>query len=133
MREQKGITLIALVVTIIVLLILAGVSIAMLTGDNGLLTKAEEAEEAGKYGALIASVNTELAALQIDVLAGRTVDESKLKDAIEVNSAEEKVTVTKAKNVDDEDVITVASVKTEAMESATLNTKTGVLVPAKAK
>ena len=33
-RKQKGITLIALVITIIVLLILAGVSIAMLTGQN---------------------------------------------------------------------------------------------------
>ena len=33
--KQKGITLIALVITIIVLLILAGVSIATLTGDNG--------------------------------------------------------------------------------------------------
>ena len=36
-EKQKGITLIALVITIIVLLILAGVSIAMLTGDNGCL------------------------------------------------------------------------------------------------
>ena len=35
-NKQKGITLIALVVTIIVLLILAGVSISMLTGDNGI-------------------------------------------------------------------------------------------------
>ena len=33
--NQKGITLIALVITIIVLLILAGVTIAMLTGENG--------------------------------------------------------------------------------------------------
>lgn len=41
--EQKGITLIALIVTIIVLLILAGVTIATLTGDNGILTKAAEA------------------------------------------------------------------------------------------
>ena len=40
MRNQRGITLIALVITIIVLLILAGVSIAMLTGDNGILKKA---------------------------------------------------------------------------------------------
>ena len=39
----KGITLIALVITIIVLLILAGVTIATLTGDNGILTKAQEA------------------------------------------------------------------------------------------
>lgn len=46
MKNQKGITLIALVITIIVLLILAGVSIAMLTGDNGILTKAGNAKEA---------------------------------------------------------------------------------------
>ena len=44
MRNQKGITLIALVITIIVLLILAGVSIAMLTGSNGVLTKATTAK-----------------------------------------------------------------------------------------
>lgn len=45
MKEQKGITLIALVITIIVLLILAGVSIAMLTGSNGVLTKATTAKD----------------------------------------------------------------------------------------
>ena len=39
MTKQRGITLIALVITIIVLLILAGVSIAMLTGQNGILTR----------------------------------------------------------------------------------------------
>lgn len=44
-RKEKGITLIALVVTIIVLLILAGVSIAMLTGNNGLLNQAIKAKE----------------------------------------------------------------------------------------
>ena len=43
MKNQKGITLIALVITIIVLLILAGVSIAMLTGENGILSKAVQA------------------------------------------------------------------------------------------
>ena len=44
-KSTKGITLIALVVTIIVLLILAGVSIAMLTGNNGVLTQAKSAKE----------------------------------------------------------------------------------------
>lgn len=43
-ESKKGITLIALVITIIVLLILAGVSIAMLTGENGILTQAKEAK-----------------------------------------------------------------------------------------
>ena len=45
-EAQKGITLIALVITIIVLLILAGVSIAMLTGQNGILTQANNAKNA---------------------------------------------------------------------------------------
>ena len=44
-RNARGITLIALVITIIVLLILAGVTIAALSGDNGILTKAKEAKE----------------------------------------------------------------------------------------
>ena len=43
-RTSKGITLIALVITIIVLLILAGVSIAMLTGENGIITQANKAK-----------------------------------------------------------------------------------------
>ena len=49
-KQQKGITLIALVVTIIILLILAGVSIAMLTGNNGVLTQAKSAKENTRVG-----------------------------------------------------------------------------------
>ena len=43
-NQEKGITLIALVITIIVLLILAGISIAMLTGENGILSQAQRAK-----------------------------------------------------------------------------------------
>ena len=43
MRKNKGITLIALVITIIVLLILAGVALSGITGNEGILTKAEKA------------------------------------------------------------------------------------------
>ena len=39
LEKSKGITLIALVITIIVLLILAGVTIASITGENGILRK----------------------------------------------------------------------------------------------
>ena len=49
-KSTKGITLIALVVTIIVLLILAGVSIAMLTGNNGILTQGKKAKEETTVG-----------------------------------------------------------------------------------
>ncbi len=45
MKNEKGITLVALVVTIIVLLILAGVSITMVAGDNGIATKAQKAKK----------------------------------------------------------------------------------------
>ena len=45
LKNKRGITLIALVITIIVLLILAGVTIATLTGDNRILTKASDAKE----------------------------------------------------------------------------------------
>ena len=43
-NENKGITLIALVITIIILLILAGISVAMLTGNNGILKQANNAK-----------------------------------------------------------------------------------------
>lgn len=49
-KENEGITLIALVITIIVLLILAGITIATLTGDNGILTKTNEAKEQTEIG-----------------------------------------------------------------------------------
>ena len=44
-KNEKGITLIALIITIIVLLILAGVSIATITGENGILERAKNAKE----------------------------------------------------------------------------------------
>ena len=45
LKKANGITLIALVVTIIVLIILAGISINLILGDNGIITKAEAAKE----------------------------------------------------------------------------------------
>ena len=48
LRNGKGITLVALIVTIVVLLILAGVSINLVLGENGLITQAKEAREQTK-------------------------------------------------------------------------------------
>ena len=48
MKKQNGITLIALIVTIIVLLILAGVSINMISGDDGIIERASSAAEKTK-------------------------------------------------------------------------------------
>ena len=69
LKEQKGITLIALVITIIVLLILAGVSIAMLTGNNGILTQANNAKSDTAVAEAVERINMELNALYGDVLA----------------------------------------------------------------
>ena len=68
MTNNKGITLIALVITIIVLLILAGVSIAMLTGSNGILTQANQAKTDTANAEAAERINMELNALYSEVL-----------------------------------------------------------------
>lgn len=72
--NQKGITLIALVITIIVLLILAGVSIAMLTGDNGILTRANESKQASSDAEVLERVNMELNGQLANAMAGKAFD-----------------------------------------------------------
>ena len=57
-RSEKGITLIALVVTIVVLLILAGVSISLVLGENGLINKSKEARD--KYAEAYENEQSEL-------------------------------------------------------------------------
>ena len=58
--KEKGITLIALVITIIVLLILAGVSIAMLTGNNGIITQANKSKVANEKATAKEKVQVEV-------------------------------------------------------------------------
>jgi len=70
--KNRGITLIALVVTIIILLILAGISIMMLTGDNGILTRAGEAKESTEVEQIIEEA-------RLDILAKQS---TKLKDEL---------------------------------------------------
>ena len=57
MKGNKGITLVALVVTIVVLLILAGISLNLVLGENGIITRAQEARDKTAQ----AKVNTEKA------------------------------------------------------------------------
>ena len=64
LKENKGITLIALVITIIVLLILAGVTIATLTGDNGILTQAGNAKEQTEKADIIERAKIEIVGVQ---------------------------------------------------------------------
>ena len=52
-RKSQGITLIALIITIIILLMLAGVTIATLTGENGMLSQTAKAKEETRIGAIV--------------------------------------------------------------------------------
>lgn len=69
LNKNKGITLIALVITIIVLLILAGISIATLTGENGLLSKATTAKEETKKAEIREEIELAIAAIQAEELS----------------------------------------------------------------
>ena len=90
-KQTKGITLIALIITIIVLLILAGVTITMLTGDNGILKQATNARETNTKAELeeqvklavmaskvnnTASINLETLEDEINKINGTTITKS---------------------------------------------------------
>lgn len=74
-KNQNAITLIALVITIVVLLILAGVTIVTLIGDNGLLTKAGEAKNTTESAA-------ELEKIELAVIAAQDKKNFLSKDSI---------------------------------------------------
>ena len=83
-KSTKGITLIALVVTIIVLLILAGVSIAMLTGNNGILTQGKRAKEEQAH----AAVKEGIMLLYNEYKTKQEVNASKVQEETKVASTE---------------------------------------------
>ena len=69
MKNQKGITLVALVITIIVLLILAGVSISLVVGNNGVLTRASNAVETNREAEVKQDVKMAAASCYTDYMA----------------------------------------------------------------
>ncbi len=86
---EQGITLIALVITIIVLLILAGVSIAMLTGDNGILTQANNATVQQSHGSVREGIALAYNEYQIEI---NTASNTKLAsiEIVQIQGKEEK-------------------------------------------
>ena len=98
-KQVKGITLIALVVTIIVLLILAGVSILMLTGDKGILGQANNAKKqteisSEKEAIQLTMINKEVSNnSKYDIgrkLYKKTLENSNIWDVIVINETQEK-------------------------------------------
>ena len=75
LKKEQGITLVALVITIIILLILAGVAIATLSGENGLLAKVKKAKEAEIKAEMKEELTLALHDLQIEKRAEATLDD----------------------------------------------------------
>lgn len=85
MKKNKGITLIALVITIIVLLILAGVSLNLIAGENGILTRAETATIKHQFGKQREELEMVIAAERIDRVEKGKIEvfAKSIKEAIE--------------------------------------------------
>ena len=71
-KETKGITLIALVITIIILLILAGITLTLVLGENGIITKAQEAKQKTEQARIEEQVS--LAYLEAKAMEGQYVE-----------------------------------------------------------
>ncbi len=92
-KSDKAITLIALVVTIVVLLILAGVSISMLTGENGIMKQAAESKDKTKIGD--EKERVELAAIAAKAKTGwEEITEENLEKELTINIGERNVDYT---------------------------------------
>ena len=85
-KNSKGITLIALVITIIVIVLLAGATIATLTGDNGVLQQATNAREQTNVAKEKEWINLAIMSLRVE---GKEINATNLKAEIERTSGEE--------------------------------------------
>ena len=81
--KEEGITLIALVITIVVLLILAGISIAMVTGENGILTQTQNAKKETKEAEDIEKIKLAVSEAQIGENGYQKLGKENLQEAIE--------------------------------------------------
>ena len=89
-NRETGITLIALVITIIVLLILAGVSISMLTGSNGILTQANKAKEVTEISGEKEGMETAVLSIKV---TNSDITEDNLKTALDNQFGANKTTI----------------------------------------
>ena len=82
-RNEKGITLVALVVTIIVLIILAGIAISMTIGENGIFTKAKEAKRLQITAEAKEKIGTEILAAQVEAIErNEELEQAQVEDII---------------------------------------------------
>ena len=111
MRNSKGITLIALVITIIVLIILAAVAINLTLGENGILSRAETAKLKYEIAQAEEELDVKIAELQVEKQGDATlqdvVDMLKEEDMDYIVSLEEIASITGVETIGDVDEIYV--------------------------
>ena len=81
-KNQNGVTLIALAVTIIVMLILAGATMATLTGENGIITQSRRSSAASTEGTVKENMTTAFNSVMIEVGMDRAGNEQVIQKAI---------------------------------------------------
>ena len=85
-KVKSGITLIALIITIIVLLILAGVSITLVVGDNGTLTKAQKATTETNKASIKEELELEISNMQLEAIENNEeLTKEKIVDELKTN------------------------------------------------
>lgn len=93
LKKSKGITLVALVITIIILLILSGITIATLMGDNGLINKTKDAKIKTEIAGIKEEIQTDILGKQAE--NNGNISDDSLKEILEkygTLSEEEKLT-----------------------------------------
>ena len=127
-REQKGITLVALVITIIVLLILAGVTIAALSGPNGILTNAVKSNEETALSQAKEAVSMAISELLTDYYVEQTTNAtnpgditySDIADTVEKNYPD--FVVDDSNTDEDKITMTINGIKVQVAITGTKNT-----------
>ena len=129
MTNNKGITLIALVITIIVLLILAGVSIAMLTGQNGVLKRANDASDDSKRAEIADKVNMAIQSAYTDAVVANTttpaIQSTKLTDIYASDNTGETLAITEGTLGTDKEVTATVTVTKDSKTYTVKLTKSG--------
>lgn len=98
MNKSRGITLIALVVTVVVLLIIAAISIGVLTGENGIINQAKKGKEDTEIGEEKEIVN-ETYTLAANENEYGDVEEDILQEILDERTGENKTTVDKVGDI----------------------------------
>lgn len=84
MKQNKGITMIVLVITIVILIILAGISINLLFGENGIISKAKSTGKEQKIAEIKEKIQLEILAAETDAtIRGEKLEKTQLNDIVE--------------------------------------------------